>query len=97
MGKVCITFVYGNTSVPAKEGSRSWVFFVEARNEDTKKYIEQVEVRLHPTFSPSTITMTKAPFNLKRTGWGTFEIGFKIFWKPNMGGGFTEHTHFLEF
>lgn len=43
-----------------------------------------IEVELHPTFTPRKLKYHyKAghPINLKRIGWGTFEIGVKIYWK----------------
>lgn len=46
------------------------------------RFIESVTVQLHPTFSPSTVTMTEAPFQVRRVGWGTFGISAEIKFKP---------------
>lgn len=40
--------------------------------------VDNVVFNLHPTFNPPSITVSKAPFELKRIGWGTFTIMAKI-------------------
>lgn len=44
-------------------------------------YIESVTFKLHPTFNPPNIIVNKSPFELRRCGWGTFEITLKIKFK----------------
>jgi len=45
------------------------------------KYIEKVTFDLHPTFRKNHYEYKKEPFELLMTGWGTFEIPIKIYWK----------------
>jgi hypothetical protein len=72
-----------------------WEFYVRLvgnnNNEDgnqsgseveINRFIESVTVQLHPTFSPSTVTLTEAPFQVRRVGWGTFGISAEIKFKP---------------
>jgi hypothetical protein len=40
--------------------------------------IKQVTFFLHPTFNPSKIVISKAPFEVRRIGWGTFNIPIKV-------------------
>ena len=44
----------------------------------TSKYIKSVTYHLHPTFRPSKIKVTEAPFLLSRIGWGYFTITMDI-------------------
>jgi len=48
--------------------------------------IASVEYRLHPTFDPSSVLVTEAPFALPTmSGWGTFEVTVVINWAPGRG------------
>lgn len=49
--------------------------------EQTDTIIEKVEYKLHPTFNPPAVTVTNAPFIVKRIGWGYFEVKMIITWK----------------
>lgn len=40
--------------------------------------VDNVVFNLHPTFNPPSIKVSKAPFELKRIGWGTFTITANI-------------------
>ena len=44
----------------------------------TQKYIKSVTYHLHPTFTPSKIKVTEAPFLLSRIGWGYFTIQMDV-------------------
>jgi hypothetical protein len=48
-------------------------------------FIESVQVDLHPTFHPRQITLKQAPFQLRRLGWGEFDIRLKINFKAVTG------------
>ena len=48
----------------------------------TAKYIKSVTYHLHPTFKPSVIKVTEAPFLLSRVGWGWFDIPMDIEFQP---------------
>eukprot|EP00455_Lapot_gusevi_P048667 TRINITY_DN6765_c0_g2_i6.p1 TRINITY_DN6765_c0_g2~~TRINITY_DN6765_c0_g2_i6.p1 ORF type:complete len:564 (-),score=181.36 TRINITY_DN6765_c0_g2_i6:76-1767(-) len=74
---------YGEDS----ESSHKWELFVsesaeKSMGDECGAYIEKVEVDLHPTFRPSRIVLTQAPFVLSRVGWGTFDIQVAIHFKP---------------
>ena len=49
---------------------------------EVDRFIESVTIQLHPTFSPSTVTLTESPFQVRRVGWGTFGISAEIKFKP---------------
>ena len=81
-------FVYGNTAekINLSNPNRQhylWKFFIRSVGGKTQDYIEKVEVKLHPTFTPSVRVIDKAPFTLKAMGWGTFNIPVKIYWKDD--------------
>jgi len=62
-----------------------WTFYVLMEEEENlSEYIEKIVVNLHSTFSPSQLTFKKPPFEVQRSGWGTFEINFTVY--------FTEQT-----
>lgn len=48
-----------------------WTFFIKSSRTDI---IEEVQVFLHPTFRPSHIIRQRAPYEIKRLGWGVFNI-----------------------
>jgi len=59
---------------PRDEGSANmhqWTFFVRPSRTDI---IEEVQVFLHPTFRPSRIIRTRAPYEITRLGWGYFKV-----------------------
>jgi len=49
------------------------------------KLINQVTFFLHPTFNPSKIVISKPPFEIRRIGWGTFNIPIKIEFNEKLG------------
>jgi len=65
---------------------KKWTFYVimEDEADNIGEFVEKIEVNLHPTFQPSKLTFLKPPFEIVRTGWGTFEINFTVY--------FTEQT-----
>ena len=68
-----------------------WVAFVEPdEDNETQEEIEKVTFHLHPSFKPATVTVTKAPFEVKQQGWGVFDIKTEIFLQNG-----TAHTHWI--
>jgi len=61
------------------------------------QFIEKIEFILHPTFIPSRIVVKRPPFELQRTGWGTFEVGVKIHFIPSLNMDPVEESHVLSF
>jgi len=59
--------------------------------------VESVEYTLHPTFSPSVVQVSSAPFKLERNGWGTFEVQVKVALKPQFKGTVLKVAHALSF
>lgn len=45
--------------------------------------IKSVKFVLDPTFSPPQVIVNKSPFNLRRLGWGTFEVELVITFRDN--------------
>ena len=41
--------------------------------------VEHVEFELHPDFVPATVVVREPPFQITREGWGTFDVGVKIY------------------
>jgi hypothetical protein len=48
-----------------------WKFFVRPSRTDI---VSAVEIQLHPTFRPSHLRITQAPFEVERKGWGYFVV-----------------------
>ena len=46
--------------------------------DETSRYIKSVTYHLHPTFTPSKIKVTEAPFLLSRLGWGYFNVEMDV-------------------
>ncbi|EAS03606.2 YEATS family protein (macronuclear) [Tetrahymena thermophila SB210] len=70
-------------SNPSKQNQHRWCCFVKLSNLEGKEsdYIERVEFKLHETFKQPLVITNKAPFQVSRLGWGTFQIPIKIYWK----------------
>ena len=71
--------------------------FVKCLGLKTERFIDKVELELHETFRTPKRTLTKAPFELTMTGWGTFDIPIKIYWKKCLNLGPEELGHMLSF
>lgn len=94
-----VKFAFGNTHEdvvnpkPSRTGgsgqknSHRWCMFMSLNNspEETNKFIKSVTYNLHPTFKPSKIKLTEAPFLLSRVGWGWFDVEMDIEFQPNTG------------
>uniref|UniRef100_A0A7S3NSW9 YEATS domain-containing protein n=1 Tax=Euplotes crassus TaxID=5936 RepID=A0A7S3NSW9_EUPCR len=98
-----IKFFFGNKhkeiqATAYMENDHEWIAFVEFVNpEYTKRFVSKVEFKLHPTFQPSKVTVDRMPFQIKRIGWGIFEIKITITWRHWMKKEPTKYTHMLSF
>eukprot|EP00808_Paulinella_micropora_P017948 g32201.t1 len=61
--------------IPSKPEWTIWECFVKARKQTDLALIRKVEFVLHPTFTPNRVVIEKAPFSIRRRGWGTFQVG----------------------
>lgn len=78
---------------PLTNNQHKWTMFANCENVSNEN-IRSVEFNLHPTFFPSRIVKTQAPFTVQRVGWGTFLVGVKI----TMWDGFEFNAqHYLKF
>jgi transcription initiation factor IIF auxiliary subunit len=85
--------------VPTRNDSENihqWTLFIEPEGFENQ-IIEKVVVDLHPTFRPAQLTLTSAPFEVKRLGWGVFDIKIIIRFKQECNLGELEINHFLSF
>ncbi|KNE57281.1 hypothetical protein AMAG_03013 [Allomyces macrogynus ATCC 38327] len=90
--QVTVRFAIGNRHMYVIENmlaNRSnvhlWTFYVHADPPHLDAVlIDRVVVHLHPTFRPASVTLTAPPFELKRLGWGIFNIACEIYWKPSI-------------
>jgi len=81
--------IIGNTHKDrpnSSDNSHKWKIYIRledsvAQNTNLDQFVEFVEFKLHPTFDPPVVRVSKAPFTLARIGWGTFKVGVTIHWK----------------
>lgn len=79
----------GNTTefIQTNEDNKyRWTIFVKPAPGEQRlsETIRKIDVKLHPTFNPSTISydiVDNRIVELTRIGWGTFRIEVHIFWK----------------
>jgi hypothetical protein len=92
-----INITTGNTATLLSQNWWQWTVFISG-SEDSLNQIKCVEYTLHPTFTPSIVSVcergTGKPFGLIREGWGTFPIGVRVFLRNNQ---IQEFTHDLKF
>lgn len=79
--------------------AHEWTMFVKAKDRtvDLSKYIRRVTYDLMPGFNPIINHRDKAPFELKRRGWGTFMIDIKIHFFKKYNKPPVEYEHYLVF
>ena len=65
--------------------------------DETNKFIKSVTYHLHPTFKPSVIKVTEAPFLLSRVGWGYFEVEMDVEFQEKIQLPIMQLTHMLCF
>lgn len=80
------TIVIGNrhhltTREPGTAGGNrhDWTFFVKFSKPEL---VRSVNVRLHPTFRPPEIRLLNQPFEVRRLGWGVFQVRATVELKP---------------
>jgi len=84
----------------SKENVHKWTFYVRDLDDVNGKltdYVERIVVDLHPTFTPNKVELKEEPFQFSRLGWGTFELGVHIFFKPGTKKGTADFNHYLSF
>lgn len=85
----------------AERNQFNWTMYVALPGVQNYVYqgsiIERVSYHLHPTSTPSTVTCTAAPFEITRSGWGTFPVTCVIYWHPELDMPRTEVVHNLDF
>jgi len=69
--------VIGNTAKKGEKGRYSWVFYVRGAVHPIKDVI----VELHPSFRDPVRTLKGPEFELKSSGWGTFDLEVVIRWQ----------------
>ena len=62
-----------------------WTSFVQMdKSADERHSISHVYIDLHPTFRPSKIVLWEPPFEVRRLGWGIFNIRVTVHVKPGI-------------
>jgi len=82
-------------SLPGAKSTHKWKMYV--RSADAEKDIEKVEFQIHPTFQPNKIMVSAAPFEVERTGWGTFTVVVKVYFQPALNKPMCQFNHDLVF
>ncbi|BFZ60985.1 hypothetical protein YB2330_002042 [Saitoella coloradoensis] len=59
------------TPRPSSANAHEWTFFFRTSHTDI---IDHVHIRLHPTFRPPEVVFYSPPYEVRRIGWGVFEI-----------------------
>jgi len=88
--KIKIRIIYGNTHELVKDPKPSksnretqnkhkWGCYVKIDGDESNKIIKKVVFGMHPTFGCTEVVVTKAPFEIRRIGWGTFDIPIKVY------------------
>eukprot|EP00345_Euplotes_harpa_P003747 CAMPEP_0168330210 /NCGR_PEP_ID=MMETSP0213-20121227/7580_1 /TAXON_ID=151035 /ORGANISM="Euplotes harpa, Strain FSP1.4" /LENGTH=180 /DNA_ID=CAMNT_0008333707 /DNA_START=263 /DNA_END=805 /DNA_ORIENTATION=- len=88
-----------NLTEKQQKNEFKWTAYVDLglSRQETEKLIRNVVFKLHPTFRNPTRTITKFPFQLTTTGWGTFEMPMIINWKDNTKMEPLRLTHTISF
>lgn len=87
-----------NVAKTAGNNQWNWTIFLTGPRQDLDK-VDSVEYTLHPTF-PNPVRRVSAlgdpdrAFGLSATGWGTFEVGVRVFMKDGQS---KELKHRLKF
>jgi len=97
-----VELIVGNDckSVDSKNQCQfKWTLFVRAgpSMQHSIDQIDAVDFYLHPTFQPAHVRVSRPPFVLQRSGWGTFEVKIVITWKAQTGRDPTTVRHQLDF
>ena len=66
--------------------SHEWTVYVRGQNNiDVTEVVESVTFQLHPSFAEPKRVLTEPPYEVTETGWGEFEIGIEIKFRPEAG------------
>mmetsp|Transcript_52595 Transcript_52595/g.125612 ORF Transcript_52595/g.125612 Transcript_52595/m.125612 type:complete len:670 (+) Transcript_52595:93-2102(+) len=76
-----MALIFGNTARAIDDRRYAWTFYVRGNTE----HVEEVTIKLHPTFKDPVRTCTEAPFEFKSRGWGTFPIDVLVKWRGIAG------------
>eukprot|EP00727_Mastigamoeba_balamuthi_P006497 m51a1_g2468 putative transcriptional sir2 family protein (467) ;mRNA; r:36099-37602 len=91
----------GNTHEAVDPDHHRWTAFVRPAPEiatvDLWAVISSVTFELHPTFTPSSVKVTKPPYEVTRIGWGTFDVTVTVAWRCKEWGESTTFVHTLDF
>ena len=98
--KGIFTFEVGNTAEvvegAGEENKWRWCCYVRGKTPEDEAAIKSVTFKLHPTFDPPQKEATQSPFEIRRVGWGTFEVGICVVLKKDKKAGH-ELKHQLSF
>jgi len=67
---------------PSGKLNNKWKMYV--RGTEVESLIEKVEFGLHPSFQPSKVTVSTAPWEIERVGWGFFVVNVTIHFLPSL-------------
>ena len=60
-----------------------WTFYVTLGSQEKDEgFIERVDVGLHPTFRPPMVQLSAPPFQVRRLGWGAFDVTAVVHFRP---------------
>lgn len=89
-----------DSATDASDGgvTHEWGMEVRAQSGlDVETAVHHVVYTLHPTFQQPIVTVREAPFRLVRRGWGTFEVGIKVFLRSDTRRAALTASHMLSF
>ena len=99
--KGSFTFEVGNTAEvvegAGEENKWRWCCYVRGKTPEDEAAIKSVTFKLHPTFDPPQKEVTQSPFEIRRVGWGTFEVGICVVLKKDKKKEGHELKHQLDF
>ena len=85
--------VYGNTAtklereIPSPHGggqnhTHRWTFFIKPyHREDLSSFVRKVEFKLDRSFKNPVRVVGEAPYEVTETGWGEFDLHFKVYFR----------------
>mmetsp|Transcript_8694 Transcript_8694/g.16873 ORF Transcript_8694/g.16873 Transcript_8694/m.16873 type:complete len:533 (-) Transcript_8694:83-1681(-) len=99
------TFIIGNTvEASSTEGMVKWTMSVTSKDEKNapaSRFVDRVTYHLHPTFTPSSVSVdastTNKNFSMSRVGWGVFPVRVEIHFNERFGLKPMTTTHQLSF
>jgi hypothetical protein len=72
-----LVLLIGNTATKLDAQNTEWTLYVKTKEPEFQKLLRRVDVKLHETFVPPTVTLT-SPFTITRQGWGTFTVKLQV-------------------